>query len=195
MEVADASVLTEDKWIIDMQQFLTSRLPPKDMDRDERKATLLYHTRHFVSQRSGWNMETCDPKRWEGGRHYARETTTKKTWCSGLWWSIRYCLECDLCQRVGQPTEQAWMPHQPVLLLEPFQKWGMDFVGPFKSTATRAGNRYIIVATDYCTKWVEAKALQDNFVASTAKFLYEGIWCRFGCPMELISDQGGHFIG
>ena len=47
---------------------------------------------------------------------------------------------------------------------------------------------------DYCTKWVEATALSDNTAASTAKFLYETIWCRFGCPIELISDQGRHFM-
>ena len=87
------------------------------------------------------------------------------------------------------------MPHHPVLPLEPFQKWGLDFVGPFKPPTMRTGNRYIIVATDYCTKWVEAKALRDNTAASTTKFLYECIWCRYGCPIELISDQGGHFLG
>mgnify|MGYP002775707602 FL=1 len=59
----------------------------------------------------------------------------------------------------------------------------------------RTGNRYMIIATDYCTKWVEAKALRDNTATSTTKFLYEYIWCRYGCPIELISDQGGHFLG
>ena len=43
-------------------------------------------------------------------------------------------------------------------------------------------------------KWVEAKALKDNTATSTAKFVYESIWCRFGCPIELVSDQGTHFI-
>ena len=80
------------------------------------------------------------------------------------------------------------MPHHLVLPLEPFQKWGLDFVGPFKPPVMRTGNRYIIVATDYCTKWVEAKALRD-------KFLYECIWCRYGCSIDLISDQGGNFLG
>ena len=56
------------------------------------------------------------------------------------------------------------------------------------------GTWYILVATDYCTKWVEEKSLRDNTATSTAKFLYEQLWCRFGCPIELVSDQGGHFI-
>ena len=51
-----------------------------------------------------------------------------------------------------------------------------------------------MVATDYCTKWVEAKALCDNMATSIVKFIYEQLWCRFGCPIELVSDQGGHFV-
>ena len=58
----------------------------------------------------------------------------------------------------------------------------------------RTGNRYIIVATVYCKKWVEAKALRDNTATSMAKFLYEYIWCRYDYPIELISDQGGHCL-
>ena len=86
------------------------------------------------------------------------------------------------------------MPHHPVLPPEPFQKWGLDFVGLVKPSTMRTRNRYIIVATDYFTKWVEAKALRDNTAASTEKNLYECIWCRYGCPIKLISDQGGHFL-
>ena len=86
------------------------------------------------------------------------------------------------------------MPHQPVLPLEPFQKWGLDFVGPFTPAKARIGNKYILVATEYCTKWVEAKQLRDNTATSIAKFLYEHILCRFGCTIELIRDHGGHFL-
>ena len=86
------------------------------------------------------------------------------------------------------------MPVQPILPFEPFQKWGLDFVGPIKPTAMFTGNKYILVATDYATKWVEAVALRDNSAKSVAKFLYKNIMTRFGCPVELISDQGGHFL-
>ncbi|MCO5605726.1 hypothetical protein L7F22_059910 [Adiantum nelumboides] len=86
------------------------------------------------------------------------------------------------------------MSDHPILPLEPFQKWGMDFVGPVKPTSSR-GNRYILVAIDYCTKWVEAVALmKDNKAASVAKLLYHNIMTRFGCPIELVSDRGTHFL-
>jgi hypothetical protein len=86
------------------------------------------------------------------------------------------------------------MAHQPVLPLEPLQKWGLDFVGPFKPPTAQTGNKYILVATGYCTKWVEPKALQDNTAKSTAKSLYENILSRLGCPIKLVSDQGTHLI-
>ena len=98
-----------------------------------------------------------------------------------------YCRQCDLCRHMGQPNGKDCMPHQSVLSHEPFQKWGLDFVRPFKLATTRTWNRYIIVVTDYCTKWVEVKALCDDTAASTAKFLYERIWYHFGC-------QGIHFV-
>ena len=60
--------------------------------------------------------------------------------------------------------------------------------------AAKTSNRYVIVATDYCTKRVKAKPLRDNTTTSTTRFLYEYIWCRFDCPIELVSDQGTHFI-
>lgn len=85
------------------------------------------------------------------------------------------------------------MTLNPVMPLEPFQKWRMDFVGPFKPISQN-GNKYILVATYYCTKWIEAKALRDNKVVFVAIFLYEMIITSFGCPIELISDYGSHFV-
>ena len=86
------------------------------------------------------------------------------------------------------------MPIEPILLLEPFQKWGLDFVGPIKPTSKLIGKKYILVPIDYCTKWVEAVALRDNAAKLMAKFIYKSIMTRFGCPVELASDQGGHFL-
>jgi hypothetical protein len=48
------------------------------------------------------------------------------------------------------------------LLKEPFQKWGLDFIGLVKLVGKLSGNQYILVAIDYATKWVEAQTLHTN---------------------------------
>jgi transposase InsO family protein len=54
--------------------------------------------------------------------------------------------------------------------------------------------KYIIVAIEYLTKWVEAKVVKVNDAKTTTTFLYENVITRFGCPNILISDRGKHFL-
>nr|GFA71429.1 reverse transcriptase domain-containing protein [Tanacetum cinerariifolium] len=67
--------------------------------------------------------------------------------------------------------------------------WGIDFIGPFPSSR---GNKYILVAVDYLSKWVEAKALPTNDARVVCKFL-KSLFVRFGSPRAIISDCGTHF--
>ncbi|GKC90879.1 reverse transcriptase domain-containing protein [Tanacetum coccineum] len=67
--------------------------------------------------------------------------------------------------------------------------WGIDFMGPFPSLR---GNKYILVAVDYLSKWVEAKALPTNDARVVVKFL-KSLFARFGTPRAIISDRGTHF--
>ncbi len=80
------------------------------------------------------------------------------------------------------------------LLEEPFQKWGLDFIGPIKLTSKMSNNQYILVATDYVTKWLEARAFCTNITTITTKVLYKHILTRFGCPLTIVTNQGIHFI-
>ncbi|MCO5599314.1 hypothetical protein L7F22_053415 [Adiantum nelumboides] len=105
-----------------------------------------------------------------------------------------FAKECVQCRKMGQPTQGDRTQDHPILPLEPFQKWGLDFVGPIKPRAYKTSSRYILVATDYATKWVEAVALRDNKAESVARFLYKNIMTRFGCPIELVSDHGTHSL-
>ncbi|GKF80459.1 reverse transcriptase domain-containing protein [Tanacetum coccineum] len=72
---------------------------------------------------------------------------------------------------------------------EIFYVWGIDFMGPFPSSR---GNKYILVAVDYLSKWVEAKVLLTNDARVVVKFL-KSLFARFGTPRAIISDRGTHF--
>ncbi|XP_070003487.1 uncharacterized protein [Nicotiana sylvestris] len=78
----------------------------------------------------------------------------------------------------------------PIQEVEVFDVWGIDFMGPFVSSF---GNKYILVAIDYLSKWVEAETLPTNNVRVVVGFLKKNIFTCFGIPRAIISDGGTHF--
>ena len=77
------------------------------------------------------------------------------------------------------------MPLRPMMGARAFAKWGIDFVGPIQPPAHKTHAQYIIVATYYLTKWVEAKATVKNDAHTTAKFLYEFVFTCYEFPIEI----------
>nr|GFA34436.1 reverse transcriptase domain-containing protein [Tanacetum cinerariifolium] len=91
---------------------------------------------------------------------------------------------CDSCQRQGKISQWDEMPQNSIQICEIFDVWGIDFMGPFPSSR---GNKYILVAVDYLSKWVEAKALPTNDARVVCKFL-KSLFARFGSPRAIIIE-------
>ncbi|XP_021719923.1 uncharacterized protein LOC110687584 [Chenopodium quinoa] len=115
----------------------------------------------------------------------------------GFYWptffkdTYSYVKACDRCQRTDTISKKNEMPLNNILEVELFDLWGIDFMGPFPSSN---GNRYILLAVDYVSKWVEAIATPNNHARVVSKFFKKIIFPRFGIPRVLISDRGTHFL-
>ena len=70
----------------------------------------------------------------------------------------------------------------------PFAQWGIDIVGPLRISKGQV--KFLLVAIDYFTKWVEAEALATITEARIKNFVWKNIICRFGIPLTIISDNG-----
>ena len=73
----------------------------------------------------------------------------------------------------------------------PFAQWGLDIVGPFPKAAEN--KRYLLISSDYFTKWVEIELLANIRDMDTKRFVWKNIVTRFGIPCTLISDDSFQF--
>lgn len=91
---------------------------------------------------------------------------------------------------MGPPIQSNEIPLQTQLVLESFERWGMDFMGPIKPPSSQKS--YILVSIYYMMKWVEvitvSRATKEVFI----NFLFE-IFVRYGLSRELIIDGGPQF--
>ncbi|GJY72232.1 reverse transcriptase domain-containing protein [Tanacetum coccineum] len=126
------------------------------------------------------------------GGHHGANYTAKKVFDAGFYWPTIYrdahdlVTRCDACQRQGKISQRDEMPQNAIQVCEIFDVWGIDFMGPFPSSR---GNKYILVAVNYLSKWVEAKVLPTNDTRVVCKFL-KSLFARFGTPRAIISDRG-----
>ncbi|XP_021985424.1 uncharacterized protein LOC110881499 [Helianthus annuus] len=131
------------------------------------------------------------------GIHAGPRMVVVKIMNAGYYWpgmhvdALRELRKCDSCQRHSPKTLRPKKDLIPVSTAWSFQQWGIDMVGPFPDAPGAV--KFIIVAVDYFTKWVEAKALASTTAMMVRKFIWEHIICRFGLPLKIVTDNGTNF--
>ena len=137
-----------------------------------------------------YHFEAC-------GGHFSTRKTDDKILQAGFYWPtlfkdcFGYCKTCERCQQLGGVTKRNIMPLTPILIIESFYYWGIDFMGPFPSSY---GYLYILLVVDYVSKWAEAIPTRTNDHKVVLKFLKEHIFSCFGMLRAIISDGGLHFF-
>lgn len=113
------------------------------------------------------------------------------------WWNMTKqikdeVLKCEVCN--GRKTLFRKNPElQPLPPMPIWTRVSIDTMGPYPKTSR--GNKYIVVAVDHFSKWVEAKAIPNKKSATMASFFLEDVIARHSLPRVCISDNGGEFEG
>ncbi|MCO5604833.1 hypothetical protein L7F22_059007 [Adiantum nelumboides] len=130
------------------------------------------------------------------GGHFAQEIASKKILQAGFVWPSlhrdvqHWCKACKACQQAGD-HKLSYGPRFQIFAYDPFEKWGIDAIGPLPRTST--DKQYILTATDYMTRWAEAASVARITAADVNKFVLDYICSRFGTPLEILSDRGPGF--
>jgi len=209
-------VTSTPEWYAGIVEFLTTHKLPKEWTKEERRKVRV-NSRQFVvvghrlfRRGSDGILRRCVSKTEVEailiachdsacGGHFSGQLTGQKILRAGYFWPTLfkdahdYVRKCDACQRYARNDLRMEMPLHVSLPLIPFEKWGIDYVGEVHPQSSK-GMKYIVVATEYLTKWAEAKAVKTDTAEHAATFMYENIISRFGVPKILVSDRGTHFL-
>ena len=106
--------------------------------------------------------------------------------------AVRYAKSCKKCQMHGNLIHALGHELIPSTTHWPFQQWAFDLVGKIHPSSS-ARHKFIITATEYFTKWVEAVPLSAATGKHVAFFILNHIICRYGIPSSIVTDNGGQF--
>ena len=128
--------------------------------------------------------------------HFGTKKTLQRLRQRFYWVGMRHdvnewCRTCEVCCAKKGPKSAKRAPLQIYRIGAPMERVAIDIAGPLPTTVT--GNRYILVAMDYFTKWPEAFAIPNQEARTVATVLVNEFFTRFGMPNELHSDQGRNF--
>ena len=131
------------------------------------------------------------------GNHSGARALAHKLTRAGYYWpsllhdATQYVKTCNKCQRFTNVLRVPPEELTPITSPWPFAQWGLDIMGPFLAETKQA--KFLVVAIDYFTKWVEAEPLATITERNVKNFVWKGVICRFGIPRVLISDNGKQF--
>jgi hypothetical protein len=206
-------ITTKPPWYADVENYLAAGKLPAHLSSRERKLIIqrsarftwiggyLFHTgadlqiRRCVRDDEIYDILKAGHDEPCGG-HFADRRTGHKILQMGYYWpsifrdAKKYVQTCDSCQRMGKPGQADEIPLKAQVVAEPFERWALDFVGPFNPKSNQKA--YILVAMDYMTKWVEAEALPNATEEVVIKFIFK-LFVRYGLPREVITDGGSQF--
>ena len=125
--------------------------------------------------------------------HPGRQQLVLQVLRAGFHWptmirdAFYWCRTCHLCQEHGDRRLTS-EPYKPIISYGAFEQWGIDAVGPLPRS--KRGRKYILVAIDYLTRWVEARAIKEVNTKETIDFIHGNICTRFGVPLVILTDRG-----
>eukprot|EP00253_Pinus_taeda_P001782 PITA_01782 len=134
------------------------------------------------------------------GGHYAGDATTHKILCARYYWSTlfkyvhTYVRKCQVCQTAVGKRKKPSLPLQPVNIDQLFDQWGLDIIGEIVPHSSKQ-HRYMLAATYYFTKWLEAVSLKTANAEHIIDFIDQFIITRFGFPFALMFDNASYFFG
>ncbi|PKA63950.1 hypothetical protein AXF42_Ash004961 [Apostasia shenzhenica] len=133
----------------------------------------------------------------ECGTHARGRSLVMRILSQGFFWPNIHKDAQTFMEKCPQCQYYADMRRQPVSYLRPinsswsFVVWGLDFLGPMLTTIR--SYKWLLVAVDYFTKWIELKPLAQPTAQNVESFLWANIVCRYGIPMVIIIDNGTSF--
>ena len=128
------------------------------------------------------------------GNHLGDKTLTQRAHTQGYYWptmkagAIDYTKKCDRCKRLAPILKSLVQDMISISSPWPFSQWGIDIVGPLPTASSQ--KKLLLVATDYFSKWVEAKSFSSIKDRDVTQFIWKNIVCRFGISRSIVSDTG-----
>ncbi|GKD99985.1 reverse transcriptase domain-containing protein [Tanacetum coccineum] len=205
----------EDNWMTPIIRCLAKGVWPKDKDKDERRALRMKTNQYILEEgvlfKKGYlvpmlrcvgpllanyvikeiHMGSC-------GMHIGARSVVAKAIRQGYYWPTMHSDARNVTQKCDSCQVHAPVPRHPKTLMTsimapwPFYQWGMDILGPLPQASGKL--KFVIVAIDYFTKWIEAKPLARITGKDVKKFVWDNIVCRFGLPRIIVTDNGTQFV-